>query len=482
MENKIKVHYYNNNILKESKDLSWPQHYKNFINDIIQNFSLINKNIEVFLKLVTDGGDINNIRSQDELEEYIEENNIKEFRFSIERKKESFGRQNPDPINIEDFEKLLDPNLFTEEEIDIDTIMDDILDKDEYIKKKESEENKYSDIFNQGLEKIMEEILGQKSKTMEEEINIKINNYSNLFFKEQKDAYNSMMDIKDNLADIKDQTDEMSYSINELHDSILNNDLILTSTKKIKIFEDPLQQRQKRPEEIYEELKNEFHDYDNLLDKKDIINKLLENELNKEEIKTSLNDKIKQIQIQEKENNEKAELVYKELNLHNHDLNKEEIISLIKEQNFNKENIQNYINKKISEQIYDNISKLNDIDVTNHNKEEVLSKIIELNFDIEQIKKSFKKIIKEDEPFVDPDNKDNDNNNNNGDNNNNNDDNNGDDIEDEEVNKLYLEIEEEFQWSGFIDEEDAKKIIRELNCNRDAIIDWIQNKLLNGDY
>ena len=475
MENKIKVHYYNNNILKESKDLSWPQHYKNFINDIIQNFSLINKNIEVFLKLVTDGGDINNIRSQDELEEYIEENNIKEFRFSIERKKESFGRQNPDPINIEDFEKLLDPNLFTEEEIDIDTIMDDILDKDEYIKKKESEENKYSDIFNQGLEKIMEEILGQKSKTMEEEINIKINNYSNLFFKEQKDVYISMMDIKDNLADIKDQTDEMSYDINELHDSILNNDLILTSTKKIKIFEDPLQQRQKRSEEIYEELKNEFHDYDNLLDKKDIINKLLENELNKEEIKTSLNDKIKQIQIQEKENNEKAELVYKELNLHKHDLNKEEIISLIKEQNFNKENIQNYINKKISEQIYDNISKLNDIDVTNHNKEEVLSKIIELNFDIEQIKKSFKKIIKEDEPVVDPDNKDDNNNNNN-------DDNDGDDIDEEEVNKLYLEIEEEFQWSGFIDEEAAKKIIRELNCNRDAIIDWIQNKLLNGDY
>ena len=114
-----------------------------------------------------------------------------------------------------------------------------------------------------------------------------------------------------------------------------------------------------------------------------------------------------------------------------------------------------------------------------------MSKIIELNFYIEQIKKSFKKIIKEDEPVVDPDNKDDNNNNNNEDNNNNNDDNNNNnnhDIEDEEVNKLYLEIEEEFQWSGFIDEEDAKKIIRELNCNRDAIIDWIQNKLLNGDY
>ena len=40
------------------------------------------------------------------------------------------------------------------------------------------------------------------------------------------------------------------------------------------------------------------------------------------------------------------------------------------------------------------------------------------------------------------------------------------DIDEEEVNKLYLEIEEDFQWSGFIDEEDAKKIIRELKKRR----------------
>ena len=243
MENKIKVHYYNNNKLKESKDLSWPQHYDNFIKDIIQNFNLTNRNNEIFLKLVTDESDINNIRSQEELEEYIEENNIKEFRFSIEKKKDSGLRPNPDPIIFEDFKKLLDPNLFIEEEIDIDTIMDDILNKDEYIKKKESEENKYSDIFNQGLEKIMEEILGQKSKTMEEEINIKINNYSGLFFKEQKETYNFILDIKDDLADIKDQTEEMTNAINELHDTILNNDLILAYTKNLKNDEEQLHKR-----------------------------------------------------------------------------------------------------------------------------------------------------------------------------------------------------------------------------------------------
>ena len=315
MENKIKVHHYNNNILKETKDLSWPQHYENFIKDIIQNFCLTNKNTEVILKLVTDESDIYNIKSQDELEEYIEENNIKEFRFTIEKKKNSGGGKNQVPINFEELEKLLDPNLFKEKDLDIDNIMNDIFEKDEYIKKKEKEETKYVYIFNQDLEKIMEDFFSEKSKIMKEEIDRKINNYSEIFFKEQKEAYNFIMDIKDNLVDIKDQTEEMSNAIKELKDSIKNNDLILSSTKNIKRIrkqmnennnlqmsrinnnniehknsfkanpidnlnkgkeeknvKDPVQQREKRAEEIFEELKNEFHEYENLFDKNEIFN------------------------------------------------------------------------------------------------------------------------------------------------------------------------------------------------------------------
>ena len=519
MENKIKVHYYNNNILKETKDLSWPQHYENFKKDIIQNFCFTNKNTEVILKLVTDECDIYNINSQDELKEYIEENNIKEFRFFIEKKKDSGERKNQSYINSQELEKLLDLNLFTEEylDIDIDNIINDIFDKDEYIKKKEKEEIEYSNIFNQDLEKNMEEIFSQKTKIMKEEIDTKINNYSEIFFKEQKEAYNFIMDINDNLVDIKDQTEEMSIAIKELHDSIKNNDLILSSTKNLnrirkqmnennnlqmsginnnniesknyfkanpiddlnkgkeeKNAEGPVQQKQKNAEKIFEELKNEFQDYENLFEKNEIFNKLYENDFNKEEIKTFLNNKIKQ--IQEGKDNKKAEEIYNELNFYNHDLNKDEIISLIKEQNFNKENVQNYINKRISEQIYDNISNLNDIDITNHNKEEVLKKIIELNFNIGQILESFKKIIKRDESVVEPDNNK-DNSNNNYDNSDNN-----DDIDEEEVNRLYLEIEEEYGWNSIIDEEEAKNIIRKLKCNKEAIIDWIQNILLNGGY
>ena len=223
MENKIKVHYYNNNILKESKDLSWPQHYENFIKDIIQTFNLNDRNMGIFLQFVNDECDIINIRSQDELEDYIEENNIKEFRFSIEKKKNSDGGKNP--ITEEELEKLLDLNLFAEEELDIDNIMNDIFDKDEYIKKKSKEEIKYLDIFNQNLEKIMEEFFSEEIKKMKEEIDIKINNYSEIFFKEQKEINNFIKDTKDNLEVIKDQTEEMPNAIYELRNAIQNNDL-----------------------------------------------------------------------------------------------------------------------------------------------------------------------------------------------------------------------------------------------------------------
>ena len=206
MDNTKKVHYFEGEVLKDTKELTWPQQYEDLIKEIIQNFDLINKNVKVNLKIITtEGGDVININSQDDLEEYTEENNIEEFKFSIEENKDSAGITNPGPINIKELEKLLDPNLLKEEEdLDIDNLMRDMFDNDGYKKKKEEEENKYSDIFNQNLEKSVGEILSQKSKTMEEEINNKLINYSDLVLKEQKEAYNSIMNIKDNLGEIKD--------------------------------------------------------------------------------------------------------------------------------------------------------------------------------------------------------------------------------------------------------------------------------------
>ena len=172
MDNTKKVHYYQGETVKDTKELSWPRKYEDFIKDIIQNFDLSNKNILVILKIVTDDDDENNVNSQEDLEGYLEDDNIKEFKFSIEENKDSGGLKNQEPINIKELEKLLDPNLLKEEEdLDVDNILKEMFDKDEYKKKKEEEENKYSIIFNQSLEKSMEEILNQQSKTIKEEIN-----------------------------------------------------------------------------------------------------------------------------------------------------------------------------------------------------------------------------------------------------------------------------------------------------------------------
>ncbi len=203
--------------------------------------------------------------------------------------------------------------------------------------------------------------------------------------------------------------------------------------------DDPIQQRQNIANKIYEEFRNEFKDYEYLLNKNEIINQLLENNLNKEEIKKSINDKIKQIQ-KNKIEEEKAEILYKELNIDNLNIKKDEIIALIKEQNFNKENIQNLINKKKCEQIFDILIKSNEFDIKQQNKEKVFKKIIELNFNIDEIKKFY--------------------------------------IEEEKiVNDLYKKINEDYDLPGFIDEKEAKQKFRELNCNKELIIEWIENEL-----
>ena len=139
------------------------------------------------------------------------------------------------------------------------------------------------------------------------------------------------------------------------------------------------------------------------------------------------------------------------------------MLNLIKQQNFNKEYLQNYINERVSQQIYDNINNLDEVDFSNNSKEEVLNKIKELNFNVDEIKEFYKK-KKEINPIINPGNEGG----------------NGND-DDEEVNNLYQELEDEYGISGFIDEEAAKAKIRELNCNRDQIVDWIENNLLNGE-
>ena len=552
---KIRVHYLENDVLIKSKKLHWPQNYDDFIKDITKQFNLNIQKYKINLKLITKEEDSINIFSQEELTSYINDNDIKEFKFSIEEIKED--------LNFKDFEKLLDKNLLNEiNNIDNDNIMKDLFGtKEDFKKRMQKEEKNYSNILNEYLVKDVKEMLEEKGKALQEEISKAISNYSSLSLQLHQDTNKSMLNIKDDLSNIKDEAEEIYSGLNEFNECIQNEEIIINinkENKKINIkfdkrkietildikqakffnidnikitnigeqsyenlcffkdkansskdfgffndknfefheltlagefepeesmkfnislridnarpnqiykmviyvreknsrknlsdpFEicvriinndDPIQQRQNIANKIYEEIRNEFKDYEYLLNKNEIINQLLENNLNKEEIKKSINDKIKQIQ-KNKIEEEKAEILYKELNIDNLNIKKDEIIALIKEQNFNKENIQNLINKKKCEQIFDILIKSNEFDIKQQNKEKVLEKIIELNFNVDEIKKFY--------------------------------------IEEEKiVNDLYKKINEDYDLPGFIDEKEAKQKFRELNCNKELIIEWIENEL-----
>ena len=552
---KIRVHYLENDALIKSKKLDWPQNYDDFIKDITKQFNLNIQKYKINLKLITKEEDSINIFSQDELISYINDNDIKEFKFSIEEIKED--------LNFKDFEKLLDKNLLNEiNNIDNENIMKEIFGtKEDFKKRMQKEEINYSNILNEYLVKDVNEMLEEKGKALQEEISKAISKYSSLSLQLHQDTNKSMMNIKDDLSNIKDEAEEIYSGLNEFNECIQNEEIIINinkENKKINIkfdkrkietildikqakffnidnikitnigeqsyenlcffkdkansskdfgffndknfefheltlagefepeesmkfnisfridnvrpnqiykmviyvreknsrknlsdpFEiciriinndDPIQQRQNIVNKIYEEIRNEFKDYEYLLNKNEIINQLLENNLNKEEIKKSINDKIKQIQ-ENKIEEEKAEILYKELNIGNLNIKKDEIIALIKEQNFNKENIQNLINKKKCEQIFDILIKSNEFDIKQQNKEKVFKKIVELNFNIDEIKKFY--------------------------------------IEEEKiVNDLYKKINEDYDLPGFIDEKEAKQKFRELNCNKELIIEWIENEL-----
>ena len=240
--------------------------------------------------------------------------------------------------------------------------------------------------------------------------------------------------------------------------------------------EDPMKQKIQQATQIYEELKNEFHDYENLIDKNDIINQLLNNNFNKEEIKNSLNLKIEKIKQEEKEkeNKNKIEEILNQLNFHDdNEFKMDEIRALIKQNDFNKEKVQNWINGQLCKKIYNKLTNLDDVDITKVSKDEVFQKIIELNFKIDEIKilypKNEEKVVN---PVVQPANNENagaaDNEN-------------AGDEDEEEVNKIYIELEDDYGISGYIEEELAKLKIRELKLDRDAIIEWIENSLVSGN-
>ena len=119
---------------------------------------------------------------------------------------------------------------------------------------------------------------------------------------------------------------------------------IIIKINKPKEEVDPMKQKQIKANQIYEEIKNQFAAHEDLVNKDNIINKLMNNNLNKDEIINDINKAIKE--KEQKEINEKAEKVYNELNMDNVNIDKKEVLDYIKENQFNKEEVQNWIDSK----------------------------------------------------------------------------------------------------------------------------------------
>ena len=100
--------------------------------------------------------------------------------------------------------------------------------------------------------------------------------------------------------------------------------------------------------------------------------------------------------------------------------------------------VQNEIDKTKAKIMYDELiikyKYIKDID----NEENIIKKIIELKFNEESIKEYY------------------------------------------DINKLFLELDEEYGMSAFINENEMKDKIKELHCDRELINQWIEEQLING--
>jgi len=154
----------------------------------------------------------------------------------------------------------------------------------------------------------------------------------------------------------------------------------------IKTKEDSMKQKQIQANQIFEEIKNKFAAHKDLTNKKNIINKLIQNNLNKDEIINEIKNAIKE--KKQKEINSKAERLYDELNLNNINIGKNEVVSIIKKKNFDKEEIQKWLdekakiqNKEKAQNLYNNLRNGQNLDFSKcPNEEAILNKIIELKF------------------------------------------------------------------------------------------------------
>ena len=229
-------------------------------------------------------------------------------------------------------------------------------------------------------------------------------------------------------------------------------------------IEDPNKNLEQQINNIYLQLKNEFNDLDNIATENEVKQQIKANNNDINKVKNWIQSKAQEYQKQQK--NQQIESIFNGLAAEIGDMNieKNEIIDIIKNENYDMGRIKERINKKKAEDIYNKLK--DECDFDGKDNDEIINKIIELNFNEDEIKEQYKK-----ERQGGDDNRDN----NVG----------GGDAaaggeDNEEIDKMFEELDEEYGISGFKDEDEVKEKIRELNLNRELIVKWIEESLLNN--
>ena len=187
-EKEIEVHQMRDDKEISVENLKWPQKYEDFIKDIVQKFKLSKNALIESITLFTDDGDDNVISSKDDFNNFLETPLIK-ILFTTK------GGEEIDDNNI-----IINPEPLKEikiEEINIDDLMKDVFNIDEYKEQMNLDTKKFTQDFKNDLEKSINEILEENKKIAEKNIDLKLSQYIETSQKKDSDIKRSILNITD---------------------------------------------------------------------------------------------------------------------------------------------------------------------------------------------------------------------------------------------------------------------------------------------
>ena len=228
----------------------------------------------------------------------------------------------------------------------------------------------------------------------------------------------------------------------------------LKITVKVISNEDEPKNKEEEANTLFQELNNNNNDLSNMFNKQEVIEKIIQLNFDRNSINEWIKAKVEEKKKEEYEN------LYKELetqyNLKNINIDKQEVIKKIKDENLNKNKIEEWLKLRINEifdekaqKLFSELESNYNLSSSGINKEDVINRIKADNFDKEKIENWIKGLLnKPNPPGPNP-----------------------------EVEKLFDDLEEEYSISSIVDKDEVIKKIIELNCDREKINKYIEDSM-----